>query len=288
MDASQFAEFWRRQGYRVVETKSCFWYNPYHRFGFLSIPYHRLIDPSEVECANVFVSGPAVMLGYSTLAKGDNGDSWLFVCPDKNYAFHSLEKKARNQTRRGIENCKIEQIDFGYLAKAGQVLNEQTLNRQRRNSRDVTGERWIRYCTAASGIGDFQAWGAFVEGELASCMVTALIEDCLSILHQSSLDESLKHYSNNALIFTVTKLKLACPEINIVSYGLRGLENSTGLDHFKFSMGFGKRPFHRRLVINPVLRPMLALGGRKLISTVAQKSAEKSFWRYVAGVLERV
>ena len=236
----------------------------------------------------MFVSGPSVILGYPTYLKGNAGDSWLFVCTDRNYDFHSLEKKARNQTRRGVESCKIEQLDFSYLAKAGQVLNEQTLHRQRRNNRNDVGERWIRYCNAASRIRDFQAWGAFVEGELASCMVTALVEDYFSILHQSSLDKSLRHYPNNALIFTVAKLKLDCPKINSVSYGLKGLAQTSGLDHFKFSMGFVKRPFHPRLVINPVLRPILALGGKTLINNIAQKSPQQSFWRSIAGVLDRV
>lgn len=288
MDASEFAEFFRLQGNRVIETKSCFWYKPL-QFAYLSIPYHRLVTPSRLECASVFVSGPSALLRYATFLNGNDANRWLYVCTDKNYGLQSMQSRTRNKTRRGLENCKIEQLDFSYLATAGQALNEQTARRHLRgDSREAMGKRWIRYCNAASRIRDFQAWGAFVEGKLASCMVTALVEDCFTFLHHSSADEYLKHYPSNALYFTIARMKLDCPEVNSLSLGVKSPGLSSGLDNFKLRMGFVRHPFHLQLVINPVLRPFLAMGGKTMINRIAEQSRQQSSWRYLAEDLNRV
>src|SRR5713226_5250640 len=122
MSASQFAEFWQAQGYRVIETASCFWYNAYP-FAYLSIPYHRPVTPSAGELVRLFLGGPSILVRYPGGADGDGRESWLFACADRDYDFASLHKKARNQTRRGLETCDIEQVDFDYLARRGHALN---------------------------------------------------------------------------------------------------------------------------------------------------------------------
>jgi hypothetical protein len=49
MDAAHFAEFWRIQGHKAIETTSCFWYNP-QPLVLLSVPYHRTFTPSRADC----------------------------------------------------------------------------------------------------------------------------------------------------------------------------------------------------------------------------------------------
>jgi hypothetical protein len=184
-----------------------------------------------------------------------------------------------------MEHCTVEQVDFGYLAEHGHTLNEETFQRQRRDPQTITEQQWHRYCEAASQIPDFEAWGAFVNGHLAAFMVTALVEDCLSILHQSSSTDYLRYYPNNALIFTVTKLKLSCPEVGYVSYGLKSLDDTAGLDHFKLRMGFELKPFKDCVVFNPVLRPFLTLGGRRIIEWIAHQRPESDLWRKASKAL---
>jgi hypothetical protein len=285
MNAAQFAEFWQIQGHKVIETKSCYWYNPQPLF-FMSLPYHRLITPSRRELAHVLLSGPSVAVRFPTVPDGTGKEGGLFIGSDRNYDLSSLHQKARNQTRRGLENCTVEQVDFGYLAEHGHTLNEETFQRQGRDPQTITKQQWHRYCEAASQIPDFEAWGAFVNGHLAAFMVTALVEDCFSILHQSSSADYLGYYPNNALIFTVTKLKLSCPEVGYVSYGLKSLDDTGGLDHFKLRMGFELKPFKDCVVFNPVLKPFLTLGGRKIIGWMAHQRPESDLWRKASRALD--
>jgi len=281
MDAAHFAEFWRIQGHKVIETKSCFWYNP-QPLVFLSVPYHRAFTPSRGELARVLFGGPAAAARFHDPV-GNNGG--LFICTDRVYDLSALHKKARNETRRGLENCAIEQIDFQYLSKHGFPLVEDTHQRQGRDRRTMTHAQWPHYCNAAQKIEGFEAWGGFVRGTLAAFMVTALVEEYFSILQQYSDKDFLAFHPNNALTFTVTKLKLSSAEIAGVSYGLKSLEPTPGVDHFKVSMGFQVKPFGECVAFNPLLTPFLSLGGGKIIRWMARRNPQSDLWRKASVVV---
>jgi hypothetical protein len=280
MDAAHFAEFWRMQGHQVIATKSCYWYNP-QPLVFMSVPYHRSFVPSRRELRRVLLGGPAAAARFHDPTGSDGG---LFICSDREYDFPALLKKARNETRRGLENCSIEQVDFPYLAKHGFSLVEDTLRRQGRGQRSMTHRQWLSHCNAAGRIRGFEAWSAFVKGRLAAFMVTALVEDYFSILQQYSARETLAYHPNNALAFTVTKLKLSSDRIAYVSYGLKSLEPTPGVDHFKRGMGFQLRPFGESVAFNPLLTPLLSLGGDKLIRWMARKNPQSDLWRKASAV----
>jgi len=284
MDAAQFAEFWRAQGHKVIQTESCYWYNP-QPFFFMSMPYHRLVTLSHRELGTVLFSGPAIAVRFPAVLDGIGKEGGLFVCSDRNYDFHALQPRTRTATRRGLENCTIEPVDFAYLAEHGHSLNVETFIRQGRAAQTITEQQWRRYCKAASEIPDFEAWGALVHGHLAAFMVTALVEDYFSIFHQSSAAAYLECYPNNALVFTVTKLKLSHPEVGYVSYGLKSLEDASDLDRFKFHMGFRLKPFKEGIVFNPLLKPFLSFGGRRVIEWIAQRHPDSDLWRKASGAL---
>lgn len=283
MDAAEFAEFWRVQGHRVIETRSCYWYNP-SPLVFMSMPYHRSVAPLWGEIVQVLLKGPAIAIRFRDPMEGRGG---LFICSDRNYGLSCLQKKARNQTRRGLENCRIEQLDFAYLAEYGPALNKETFQRQGRDLQTVTSEQWRRYCYAASRIPDFEAWGAFIKGHLAAFLVAGLVEDHFSILYQSSSTKDLQYYPNNALTFAVAKLKLSCPQVACVSYGLKSLDDTIGLDQFKLKMGFKLRPLGEHVILNPFLKLFFSLGGRRIVQWMARKHPETDLWRKAAGVLRQ-
>lgn len=286
MNAEQFAEFWQIQGHRIIRGKSCLWYNP-QPFFFMSLPYHRLVTPSNWELTHVLLKGPSFAVRFPALLDGTGNEGGLFICSDRNYDLPSLHKKARNQTRRGLERCPVKRIDFTYLAEHGHLLNVETFLRQGRDPQTITEQQWGRYCKAASKIPGFEAWGTFVSGHLAAFMVTALVEDCFSILHQSAATDDLGFYPNNALVFTVTKLKLSCSEVGYVSYGLKSLDDTAGLDRFKVRMGFELKPFKQCIVFNPLLKPFLFIGGGKLIECMARQHPESDLWRKASRALRQ-
>jgi len=280
---SQFADFWRIQGHRVIETASCFWYNA-QLLSFLSLPYHRTIWPAASELGQVFRRGPAAVVRFFIDDPGQ-GDQGLFVRTERDYDFSSLEKKARNQTRRGLEKCAVEQLDFAYVAREGHAINTDTFVRQGRAANTFTETQWHRYCQAAAATPDLEAWGAFVEGQLAAFMVTALVEDCYNILHQASRTSTLASYPNNALTFTVTSRELSRTEVGFISYGLKSLEDTSSLDHFKLQMGYRLQPRSDRVVLNALLKPFTRLGGRRLVHWMAQRPNSSDFWRKASRVL---
>lgn len=269
----------------MIQTESCFWYKP-HRFAFMSIPYHRIVTPSNWELARLFMGGPAMLARFPSGLGAPSRESWLFACTNRNYDFCSLHQKARSQTRRGLEACSVEQVDFRYLAKWGHRLNVDTFERQGRSARSISESSWCRYCQAAGRFPAFEAWMAFVGGQPAALLVASLVEDCYSILQQSSSSAYLSQNPNNALTFTVTKLKVSRPEVAFVSYGLNSLEFTAGLEHYKLRMGFERRFFRERLFVNPALVPFLALGGRIVANRMAQKHPESDFWRKASALLQ--
>jgi hypothetical protein len=285
MKAESFAEFWKLQGHRVIQTSNACWYDA-HTFAYLSIPYHRQIAPSHRELLAVWLTGPALIARYpaaQTIGKRIGG---LFICVDRSYDLATLDKKARNQTRRGLENCAVELIGFDRLIEQGYPLIRDTLQRQQRSEDNMSFEHWERYCTAAAQIDGFEAWAALVKGRLAAFMVAALVEDCFSILYQSSFTTELHQYPNNALVFSVVRQKLADAQVGYVSYGLKSVDPTDRLDHFKLQMGFKLRPFCEEVAVNPLLRPFLALGGKRYIQQMARRHPEKDLWRKAAQILD--
>ena len=222
---------------------------------------------------------PALVLRYPAPASGHDGQGGAFICEREGYGLGSLLPKARNHTRKGLRECVLQKVEFGDLAELGHLLNEQTWRRQGRAETGMTRERWRRYCGAGNVTPDMEAWGAFVGDRLAGFAVGAIVERCYNILHQSSCTDLLRHAPNNALAFSITKRALEMPGVERVSYGLKSVEDTAGLDQFKAGMGYSLMPFDERYALHPLLRAFLALGGRRAFEFKAAKRPGSDFWR---------
>ena len=227
----------KRKDRRVVKTASGYWYEP-HSFCFQNIPYHQAINPNKRELRDLFFKHRAILVRFNSFANENTFPGYIWICEKKNYDFTNLDAKAKNKTRRGLERNLVKEIDFNLLIKEGWTLIKDTAQRQQREADFATPGEWVRYCEAAAGTPDFEAWGAFVQEHLAAFLVGAQIGDYYWILRQVSETVYLKNHPNNALIYIVTKSKLAKPTINKVSYGLDSVENTSGLNIFKQGMGF--------------------------------------------------
>jgi hypothetical protein len=279
-----FAEFLARQGYHIFETESCFWYNAQPGFYFY-FPYHRLISPSIEEMNRLLWGRPCIGARFFVPLNGVGRNSYLIVCSNKNYDIISVDAKyARRQTRRGLENFEIRQIDFGYLASHGCKINYDTMMRQGRDPRKWNEKYWRQYCLSAQGLEGFEAWGAFTGKHLAAFLVAFQMEDYFTILNQSSASEYLRSYPNNALVFYVTKHKLASEMVGHVSYGPESLDAPASLDKFKFRMGFTKSPMKQKIVFNPVLRPFVNPISHKFVKQVASANPKSDICRKIEGI----
>lgn len=295
MDAHTYAEFLKAQGFNVIETASCYWHDRAmrHHIGpqwvhfFVSGPPHRPVEPSATELMEVLWKGKAIGVKFTAAEDAKGKNSYHFLCSDLAYDFPSLEQKTRNQTRRGLERCCIEQIDFDYLLRNGMSIIRDSEERQ---GRGVTvSERWWRvFCNSAKRFDDISAWGAFASGELAAFMTTVTIEDVCYIGFLYSLRKHLDAYPNNGLAFVVTRKMLREPGISHISYGTESVEQLNTLEHFKAGMGFSKHPIRQRVIFNALLKPVLNSLSIPILHRYAQRKKDGEFWRRISGLLRFV
>jgi hypothetical protein len=284
MQAYELAQFFKAIGNRVIQTESCYWYNP-KPFLFKSLPIHRFVEPSPTELAQVMIKGPAFALRYPKTPDKPGPRGGMYVCSNRDYDFPALSQNVRSRTRRGLARCRIEQIDFDYLAQHGHALTTETTFRQMGTAPSATEEEWKRFCANASSSKDFEAWGAFVEDRLATFIVAMLVEDCYYIHLQKSASDLLKYYPNNALLFTVMKTKLASPEVGYISHGPKALAVGKGLDYFKTSMGFELQPYTDHVVFNPLAKPFLMWKGDAVVHRLVQRYPDSLFWQRASRAL---
>ena len=286
MNPDVFAEFLSRQGHRIIKTESCYWYNSRSGF-FFYFPYHRLITPSKEELRSLFLRGRCIGTRFFSPVNSFGRKSYLIICSDKNYDLSSVDANyARRQTRRGLESFEFRQIDFRSLAIQGMQANFDTMSRQGRDPRIWNSSQWRKYCLAAEGLEGFEAWGAFSGSNLAAFMTTFQMEDHFTILHQSSATEYLPLNPNHALVFHVTQLKLALPQVTAVFYGPQSLDAPESLDKFKFRMGFQKKPMKQSIVFHPICRPFVNEISYKLIRMVSAFNPESDVWRKLLGIIQ--
>jgi hypothetical protein len=284
MEASEIATFFASIGNRIIQTESCYWYNP-RPFLYRSLPIHRFVEPSSAEIAKVLMLGPALALRYPRTSDAEGPRGGMFVCSDRNYDFASLSQNVRSRTRRGLARCRIEQISFEYLAAHGYALTEETTLRQMGKKPNGDAKEWHQFCANAGRLPDIEAWGAFVGDRLATFIVAMLVEDCYYIHLQKSASDLLKFYPNNALLFTVMKAKFACPEVSFISHGPQALAVGKGLEYYKTSMGFGIQPCTERVVFNPLIRPFLAWKGDALVNRMVRRYPDNLFWQRASRAL---
>jgi hypothetical protein len=277
------AEFFRFQGHRIHSSESCFWYDVQPGFYF-NIPYHRLITPSKEEINKLLWGIPCFALRFFTTVECRGKDSYMIVCSNKHYDITSVDAKyARRQTRRGLENFQIRQLDFIELGNNNRI-NTDTLIRQGRNPDVWTEERWKLYCSSANGLSGLEAWGAYSGDTLVAFMVGYQMDDYFEILHHSSATDYLHLYPNNALVFFVTQLKLSTSEVNHVSYGPQSLDAPDSLETFKFRMGYEKLPMKQTIIFHPFIAPFINKISCNLVERVSSKS-KSDFWRKLNGIL---
>ena len=208
------------------------------------------------------------------------------MCSEKNYDFTTIRSAtARHEIRKGLKNFEIRQMDFKELATLGIPLILDTLARQGRAPHRQEEKNWRLYCSSAEGLDGFEAWGAFINGKLASFEIGFQMGDHFSLLRQSSASEYLPLFPNNALVFTLTKLKLALPEVNTVSQGPQSLDAPESLDNFKFRMGYQKFPMKQRIVFNPLIRPVIGRTLHKFLRIVIKARPGSDTLRKMEGIV---
>jgi hypothetical protein len=283
MNTVVFSTWLTRQGFQVIQSKSSSWYNagPHVLQAF---PYHWLIRPDEDEIKDLLVSQGNLALRYSTALDSEPGMVSYHVILNQPYTLDMLRSQARNGVKRGLENCRIEQISFERLASEGWVLQQDTLIRQNR-AKSMKKEEWERICLAAADLAEFEAWASVVDGNLAACLLIARVDDVFCVPFAICHHQYLNLHVNNALFFTVSCDLLSRPGVREIFYSLHSLDAPESVNEFKFRMGFEARPVRQRVALHPLIKPVANHFTFSLLSTLLKGNPDQPFLSKMEGIL---
>jgi hypothetical protein len=284
MNVDTFAEWIRRQGHRVYQTESSWWYDAGPHV-LQSFPYHRLIKPSASELRRLMLRHNILAVRFSTPLDSEEGmASYHVVLEDHDYGFEKMRSQARNGVRRGLDNCRVEQISFKRLAEEGWVLQQDTLERQNRSD-SMHQSEWERICLSAEGLPGFEAWGAITEGQLVATILTCRIDDVCYVPYAQSLHQFLGKHVNNALFYTASREMLSRSGVSGIFFSLHSLDAPESVNEFKFRMGFSAKAVRQRVVFHPILRPFANRYTHQLIKNAIARDPANSFLAKVEGML---
>ena len=269
MNAKIFAEWLRRQGLQVYQTPSTFWCEVSAR-AYQAFPYHWVIQPSEMEISDFIRQSHALALRFSTPVASPTGMiSYHIVYTEPAYALDGLDRRTRQNVRKGLKNCRVEPISLERLAAEGWELEQDTVKRQGRNIQ-VESAKWQRRCRSAANLPGFEAWGALIGDRLAATLLTCQIDDCCEMISQQCHRDFLNARVNNALIYAVTETMVNRPEIREIFYTMQSLDAPPSVDEFKLRMGYSTRAVRQRVIFGPQLAPVLIPAASAVLSGAAR------------------
>ncbi len=254
MNADIYAEWLRRQGHRVVQTESSYWYDAGPRV-LQAYPYHWTIEPTEKELIKLLKEQNAIALRYSAPINSPHGmASYHVVCEDPNYDLATLSRQAKQNVKRGLEFSSIERIPLSRLATEGWQLRKDSLERQGRVGAENEAW-WSRLCNSAEDLPGFEAWAAIHDGQLAATFLAFQCDDVFTLPFEQSATAFLENRVNNAIFFSVTRQAIQRQDISSVFFCLHSLDAPCSVDQFKFRMGNTARAVRQRVVFHPWLAP---------------------------------
>ena len=273
MNAGVFAEWFRRQGYKVLRTPSSYWVEASPRV-YQAFPYDWIIEPPEEELRGLLLKNNAIALRYSAPVKATEGKlSYHVVCEDTGYDLKCLCRQTRQNVKRGLQSVNIEPIPIARLATEGWDLRRDTLERQGRTGAE-TREWWQQLCTSAKGLPGFEAWGGMSNGHLVASFLGFRCDNCYHLLHEQSSTAHLESRSNNAIFYFVTCEALKRDGISKVFFCLQSLDAPPSVDQFKFRMGCTAKPVRQRVVFHPWIKPIVNNLTHRAVTRLLQRNQE--------------
>lgn len=263
MNAENFSEWQRRQKHKVIRTKSSYWYEASPHV-FQAFPFHWVITPSEKELNDFIIKNHIIALRYSTPLEEKIGKISYLIEQNSPPDINKLRRVTRKQIYEGLSNCEISQVSMACLATEGWELQHDTLIRQGREN-CMRKKIWDTLCEAAEGIPGFETWGAYVDDDLAACLLTVKVDDTYQVLYALSQQKFFHLFINHALFYYFTCEKFKEEDTKSVFFTVQSLDAPKSVDDFKFRMGYQPISIRQRVVFHPWLRPLVNKISHKLI-----------------------
>jgi hypothetical protein len=283
LDAERFAAFYARSGVRVAKSESAWWYEAAPRF-LLALPSHRELVLPDTEARDLIRREKLAGLRYIS---GNGGrPSFHLVCDAPDYSLEKLSANTRSKVRRGLSRNEIRRVTGTELSGLAESAFVETMERQNRAS-DSALATWRRMLAAADDEPAIEIWTSWHEGEFASYLIAVMIDDVCEFFQARSVNRLLKHYPNNALIYTLTEEMLVRRGVREVTFGIESPEPVEELDAFKLQMGYRKKPVLQRVVFHPLLRAAFSFAPvRNFVLSAGSKPAADVRLRKAAGILK--
>lgn len=283
MNEEVFAEWLRRQGHHVIQTKSSYWYDAGPRV-FQAFPYGDIIMPADTELRGLLMRHAIVALRYSTPVCMPEGKISYHVVLNEPAEIDCLSRQTRTNIRRGLRSCHVEKIPLQRLAHEGWILQHDTLKRQGRLS-SMSQKQWERICLSAIDLPGFAAWGAIIDGELAASILTARINDKYYVPYAQSLQKYMCKNVNHALFYSTGCSMISQKDIHEIFYSLHSLDAPESVNEFKFRMGFSTKPVRQRVVINPLLFPLANKVSYQVLKYMTQRYLKSNVFSKAEGMM---
>lgn len=284
MEPQVYAEFLERLGHTVREAHGVYWYNVFSH-AWICFPLETQLSPSEIDLSRILEGDRGGLVRYCCRVD-DGAAGFRHVVSGGDYGFASLESKARNQTRQGLEKCVCGAADAREIAGEGIELHAETLIRQGRRLARGYEDYWRRYFEALAECPAATIWTCRYEGRLASFLISFRIGTVENICIVRSRAELLRHRPNNAMLFTFLQQALQRTDTTEVCIGLQSLQpQMSSLETFKRCMGFEERPIGQRIEV----RAPLGIGVPRFLARLAGGVAGRVGGEYaarLAGALE--
>ena len=229
------------------------------------MPHHQATPPTPDEIAGCLKRYKVLGLRY-TLPAGQRGKPGaIYFARGADYDLPLLAREMRGRVERGLRQCNVRPISFDELREQGMPLNLETLARMRHADPYFSDPAlWERFCQAAAQSPAAQAWGAFVDGQLAAYSFVFQLGSVAVLMYQMARTSLLPMDAGPALNFTQTRHLLRAPGVSAVSFGHEGLDATSGQGEYKQALGFEPAPV--TFVVN--LRPAMRLALLNPLSTV--------------------
>lgn len=270
--------FYSAAGFKTHRSKQGCWYEAGPRF-LLAVPTHLALSVEAHEAREIFRATGALGIRYVTSRPDAGRASWQMSATGSEYSMEDFSGNTRSKIRRGLKNNDIRLISGAELARHGEQAFLDTVERQGRADRYGI-ERWHRLLAAADRTPGIEIWSAWHQDVLAAYLLIMVFNDICELYEARSRNDCLRHYPNNALIYTVTEDLLVRRGLREVTFGIEGLEDLDTLDQFKLAMGFVRKPIRQHVIFRPALHSALALKPvRTALDAMAARAGSASFWR---------
>jgi hypothetical protein len=284
VNPQHFVRFLERIGHTVREASGLYWCNT-QRGVYSSFPYHRDVDATTVDLGRILKRDGLVARFGCPVEQGI--ESFRLICDHPDYDFPLLRSRTRTQVRRGLEACRIEQVDFSLLQQQAIPLNADTLVRQGRKVPSNLASYWTRYYHEAAQTEGAEAWAAFVGDSLAAYLISFTIEDVANLLIVRSSLQFLDAFPNNALLYRFVYDRMRSGDVKQISYGYESIQAGLGsLDQFKTGMGFRQAPAGQRIELAGWVRPLVNRFTMPMAERVLKRCGEGETIAKLNGILQ--